>query len=166
MKPPRNDLLLALAVTVLAALEVLLNPSVTPKWAAAVTELPFAFALAWRRRFPILVVATVSLGLGLEASLGVPVNQPVVSLLVIVIAVFSVSVNEPLRRSVLGAAMILPGSLSGWSTSAVTRSSGSATSRSARSSSAGYGWRGGSFARGRGRQVNLRERPTVWSPSG
>jgi signal transduction histidine kinase len=109
VKPARNDLLLALGVMALAALEVLLNPSVTPKWAAAVTELPFALALAWRRRFPILVVAVVSLGLGLEASLGVPVNEPVVPLLVIVIAVFSVSVNEPLRRSVIGAAVILPG---------------------------------------------------------
>jgi signal transduction histidine kinase len=109
VKPARNDLLLALGVMALAALEVLLNPSVTPKWAAAVTELPFALALAWRRRFPILVVAVVSVGLGLEASLGVPVNEPVVPLLVIVIAVFSVSVNEPLRRSVIGAAVILPG---------------------------------------------------------
>ena len=77
-----------------------MNPSVTPKWAAAVTEFRSRLALAWRRRFPILVVAVVSLGLGLEASLGVPVNEPVVPLLVIVIAVFSVSVNEPLRRSV------------------------------------------------------------------
>ena len=109
MKPARNDLLLALGVMALAALEVLLNPSVTPKWAAAVTELPFALALAWRRRFPILVVAVVSLGLGLEASLGVPVNEPVVPLLVIVIAVYTVSAHEPLRRSVIGAAAILPG---------------------------------------------------------
>jgi signal transduction histidine kinase len=109
VKPARNDLLLAIGVMGLAALEVLLNPSVTPKWAAAVTELPFSLALAWRRRFPILVVAVVSLGLGLEASLGVPVNEPVVPLLVIVIAVFSVSVNEPLGRSVIGAAAILPG---------------------------------------------------------
>ncbi len=109
MKPARNDLVLALGVMALAALEVLLNPSVTPKWAAAVTELPFALALAWRRRFPILVVAVVSLGLGVEASLGVPVNEPVVPLLVIVIAVFSVSANESLRRSVLGAVVILPG---------------------------------------------------------
>ncbi|HTU31036.1 MAG TPA: histidine kinase [Solirubrobacteraceae bacterium] len=109
MKPSRNDSLLAVAVMFLAALEVLVNPGVAPKWAAAVTEMPFALALAWRGRLPVLVVALVSVGLGLEAALGVPPNEPVVPLLTVVIAVFSVSVSQPLRRSLIGAAVILPG---------------------------------------------------------
>lgn len=109
MKPARNDVLLALAVTALAGLEVWLNPSVQPKWAAAITEVPFSLTLAWRRKLPIAVVGIVGLGWGLEAALGVPVEQPVVPLLTIVVAVYSVAVNEPLRRALAGFAVLIPG---------------------------------------------------------
>ena len=49
MKPTRNDVVLALVVAALAALEVRFNRRRGAEWAALVTELPFALALAWRR---------------------------------------------------------------------------------------------------------------------
>jgi signal transduction histidine kinase len=66
-------------------------------------------ALAWRRVFPIACVLVVSLCVGLEASLGVPVNEPVVPLLGLVIALYSVAANEPLTRALIGFAMYVPG---------------------------------------------------------
>ncbi|MDQ6818147.1 MAG: sensor histidine kinase [Actinomycetota bacterium] len=109
MKPARSDALLAFGVVLLAAIEVGLNASVQPKWAAALTEFPLAIALAWRRTLPLVTAAVVSLGRGLEVSLGVPVDQPVVPLLVIVITLYSVAVNEPLVRAVAGFAVMVPG---------------------------------------------------------
>jgi signal transduction histidine kinase len=47
-------------------------------------------------------------GIGLEASLGVPVNEPVVPLLALVISLYSVAANEPLNRAILGFAMYIP----------------------------------------------------------
>ncbi len=109
MKPARNDLLLALGVTALAGLEIWLNSSIQPKWAALVTEVPLSLSLAWRRTLPLLVLAIVAVGTGLEWSLGVSVNQPLVPLLAIVIAMYSVAVNEPLRRAVLGFVLVNAG---------------------------------------------------------
>ncbi len=122
MRPPRRDVLLALAVCALALLEVALNPSIHPKSAALPTELLIGGALAWRRTVPLLCVLAVSIGTGLEASLGVPVNEPVVPLLALVIAFYSVADNEPLPRSLLAFAMFIPGFAV-----ALTHLSGSAT---------------------------------------
>ena len=109
MKPARNDVLLALGVMALAGLEIWLNASIQPKWVPLVTELPLALALAWRRRRPLLVLAIVSVATGLEWSLGVSVAQPLVPLLALVIAMYSVAVNEPLRRAVLGFVLVNAG---------------------------------------------------------
>ena len=76
MQPLRRDILLAAFVVACAAAEVALNPSIQPKGAAAATEILLGVALAWRRVFPIACVLVVSLCVGLEASLGVPVNEP------------------------------------------------------------------------------------------
>jgi signal transduction histidine kinase len=109
VKPARNDVLLALGVTLLAGLDVWLNGGVHPKWAAAATELPLSLSLVWRRRLPIVTVALVSLGHGLEVALGVPVDQPVVPLLALVIALYSLAANEPLARAVAGLVVVVPG---------------------------------------------------------
>ncbi|HZS23459.1 MAG TPA: histidine kinase [Gaiellaceae bacterium] len=108
MRPPRNDLLVALVVAALAALEVRFNGGVHPKWAGLVTELPFSLALAWRRRYPIAVVVALALGWGLEPALGVPPDQPVVPVLALVIALYSLAANAPVRRAFAGFALMLP----------------------------------------------------------
>lgn len=105
-------MLLALGVASLAALEVWLNSGVHPRWAAAVTEIPAGVAVAWRRRLPVATVAIASLALSVEVLLGVPVDQPIVPLLVLVISLYSVAVNEPLVRAVAGlGAMTAAGAL-------------------------------------------------------
>ena len=109
MRPPRNDVLLALVVATLAALEVLLNSGVEPKWAGLVTELPLALALAWRRTYPLVVAALLGLGMGLEPALGVPVDQPVVPLLGLVIVLYSLGRYRPLGRALAGFALAFAG---------------------------------------------------------
>jgi signal transduction histidine kinase len=109
VKPARSDVLLALGVALLAALEVRLNSGVEPKWAALVTEVPFALALMLRRQYPILCVAIVSVGVGLEPSLGVPPDQPVVPLLALVISLYSLGAYRAPKRAALGSLAIVPG---------------------------------------------------------
>jgi signal transduction histidine kinase len=99
--------LLAAGVTVLAVLDVALNTGVHPKWAAAVTEIPAAAVLLWRRRFPLVTTALVGIGLAAEAGLGVPGDQPVAPLLTLVIALYSLAAHEPLRRSATGLALAI-----------------------------------------------------------
>jgi len=109
MRPPRNDILLALAVAALAAFEVRFNSGVEPKWAGLVTELPFALALAWRRTFPLVACALLGVGMGLEPALGVPVDQPVVPVLGVVLALYAVARYQPLGRALLGFVLALAG---------------------------------------------------------
>jgi signal transduction histidine kinase len=105
--PRRKDVLLALGVAALAGLELWLNGGVRPLWAATSTEVPAALALAWRRRFPLVTVAFVAAALSAEVLLGVPVEQPVVPLVALVIALYSVAVREPLARAAAGLAALL-----------------------------------------------------------
>jgi signal transduction histidine kinase len=109
VRPPRNDVLLALAVAASAAIEIRFNGGVHPKWAALVTELPFSLALAWRRRLPLLAVLLLAVGWGLEPALGVPVDQPVVPLLALVIALYSLGRHLPLSRALAGFALAAAG---------------------------------------------------------
>ncbi|MDX6441018.1 MAG: hypothetical protein QOE43_747 [Gaiellaceae bacterium] len=102
LRPQKSDALLALAVGLLAVVEVWLNSGVHPRWAGTVTEIPAGLVLAWRRRLPVGTVAVVSLALSIEVLLGVPVDQPIVPLLVLVISLYSVAVNEPLVRALAG----------------------------------------------------------------
>jgi signal transduction histidine kinase len=101
------DLLLAVAVACLAVLELWLNPGVHPRWAAAVTEVPAAFLLAWRRRLPVSAAIGASVALSVEVALGVPVSEPIVPLLVLVVTLYSLAVNVPLDRAIAGLAAFL-----------------------------------------------------------
>jgi signal transduction histidine kinase len=108
----RNDVLLAAAVTALAALDIALNSGIQPKWAAAVTEIPGALALVGRRRLPLATVIAVSAAFTAEALLGVPSDQPVVPLLALVVVLYSVAAHELRFRALLGlGAAILAGAV-------------------------------------------------------
>ena len=116
MKPSRTDVLLGLLVFGVAVIvDGLANHGVEPKWAAAVTELPAALMIVWRRRRPLLTVAVVSLTVGLEAALGVPIDQPVAPTLALVICLYTVAFEEPLKLAVAGFLLIIPGlSVAAW----------------------------------------------------
>jgi signal transduction histidine kinase len=121
MRIPRSDIVLALVVAALAAAEVRFNHGVHPKWAGIATELPSALALTLRRRIPILAAALVAIGMALEPVLGVPIDQPVVPLLSLVIAFYSLGAYEPLRRSVVGFVVLVPaGVIASWQQSGGT----------------------------------------------
>lgn len=107
--PPRNDILLALGVAALACTEIALNHQLRPVGAAVPTELTLAVALAWRRAFPLLVVAVVGIDLSLETTLGVPVSQPLVPLVGIVVSVYALSAHSSLERALVGYAVITVG---------------------------------------------------------
>jgi signal transduction histidine kinase len=115
-RPSRADLVIvAVALLVVVVVDLVLNSGVRPRWAAVVTELPAAVMLLWRRRFPVATVAVVAVFTGLEAALGVPVDQPVAPLIFLVISLYTVAVETPLRRAVLGLLVVVPGlALSAW----------------------------------------------------
>jgi signal transduction histidine kinase len=105
VRPTRNDALLAAGAGALAVIDVVLNPGVHPTWAAAVTEIPVALMLAWRRRLPLATTVLVCVGFAAESVLGVPGNQPVMPLLSLVVALYTVAAHTPLRRAAAGFAV-------------------------------------------------------------
>jgi signal transduction histidine kinase len=108
MRPPRADLILAVALAAAGALEVRFNHGVEPKWAGLVTEVPFPLALAWRRRAPIAVAFAIAVEMALEPVLGVPLDQPVTPMAVLLIAFYSLGSYEPLGRSLAAFVGVLP----------------------------------------------------------
>jgi signal transduction histidine kinase len=108
VRPPRSDLILALAVSALGALEVAFNHGVQPKWAGLVTECPFPLALAWRRRLPVVAALAVSVQMALEPILGVPIDQPVVPIVALLVAFYSLGSYVPLRRSLVAFIGLVP----------------------------------------------------------
>ncbi|HEY8646027.1 MAG TPA: histidine kinase [Gaiellaceae bacterium] len=98
---------LATAVAASGLLEVWANAGIQPKSAAASCEVALGLALAWRRRFPLATTVAVSVAGTAEAVAGVPLQQPIVPLLVFVIAVYSLVTHAPRQRALLGAAVIL-----------------------------------------------------------
>ena len=107
--PQRNDVILAAAVAVLAAIEIGLNSAVSPTWVALPLELVVAASLAWRRRFPLAVTAAASAGMAVEALAGVPIQEPVVPLAVLTIAVYSLVVHADSSKVVTGLAIVAVG---------------------------------------------------------
>jgi signal transduction histidine kinase len=108
MRPPRTDVLLAVAIAAAGALEVRFNHGVEPKWAGLVTEVPFPLALAWRRRAPILVAVAIAFEMALEPVLGVPLDQPVTPIAALLIAFYSLGSYEPLGRSLAAFVGVIP----------------------------------------------------------
>ena len=107
--PQRNDVILAAAVAVLAAIEIGLNSAVSPTWVALPLELVVAASLAWRRSFPLAVTAAASAGMAVEALAGVPIQEPVVPLAVLTIAVYSLVVHADSSKVVTGLAIVAVG---------------------------------------------------------
>jgi signal transduction histidine kinase len=108
MRPPRTDVILALVVSALGALEVRFNHGVHPKWAGLVTEVPFPLALAWRRRLPVAAAVVTAVGVTLAPLLGVPIDQPVAPLLTLLVAFYSLGAYEGLRRALPTFILVLP----------------------------------------------------------
>jgi signal transduction histidine kinase len=102
----RSDLLLAVLVVVLALLEVSLNGAVRPRAAAVPTELVAALALLWKRRFPLATVCVVAGAAAAETALGVPISQPIVPLVALVISLWSLAAGESLARAILGLGVV------------------------------------------------------------
>jgi signal transduction histidine kinase len=93
----------------LGQLEVWLNSAIQPKAAAAGCELVLGLALAWRRVFPLATVIVVSLAASVEALAHVPLQEPLVPLLAVVIAVSSLVTYSTYERAVVGAIVALLG---------------------------------------------------------
>jgi signal transduction histidine kinase len=104
---PRSDLLLAAGVAVCAVAEIALNHALQPPTAAAATELSAAGALAWRRRAPLAATTVVAWALALEATLGVPLQQPLVPLMAIVVMAYSLGAYAGLERVLAGVAILV-----------------------------------------------------------
>ncbi len=90
----------------LVAVEQVLSAKVEPRWAAVPIELTVSASLAWRRRFPVAVTAIASAGLALESIAGVPIQEPLIPLATIVIAVYSLVVHAEPRRVAAGLAIV------------------------------------------------------------
>jgi signal transduction histidine kinase len=109
VRTARNDVLLAAGVSVLAAVEVALSSGVEPKWAAAITEIPAALALAGRRQFALATAVAVTIGFVAEAALGVPSDQPVVPLVTLVLALYFLATHAGTRRAATGLGVMVAG---------------------------------------------------------
>ena len=105
--PPRSDIAVAAGLVALTLFEVWLNPKIEPKAAAAATELVAATVIAWRRRLPLATAALVAVSLGLESVLGVPTSQPVIPLLTVIVAVYSVAAHSALDHAIVGGALVI-----------------------------------------------------------
>jgi signal transduction histidine kinase len=105
----RQDAALAACVVALGQLEVWLNGAIQPKAAAAACELILGIALAWRKASSLATVVVVSLAASVEAIAHVPLQEPLVPLLAVVIAVYSLVTYSSRERAVAGAAAALLG---------------------------------------------------------
>ena len=95
-------MLLVAALVVSIGLEQWLNPAVAPRWAAVPTELVVALALAWRRSYPLAVTVIAASGLAFMSVAGVPIQEPLIPLTTVIIAVYSLVVYAPSGRVFAG----------------------------------------------------------------
>jgi signal transduction histidine kinase len=103
----RIDVAVAAAVAGVAVAEVAANAAIVPKPAAAACELAMAIALVWRRRSALVVVTLVAVVQVIEAAAGVPLEQPLVPLLALVIALYALMTEAPGWQAASGAAVML-----------------------------------------------------------
>jgi signal transduction histidine kinase len=106
---PRVDILMAVGVLAAAILEVSANANLAPKGAALASELAMAVAIAWRRAAPLTVTVVIAMLLVGETLAGVPLQEPVVPLLSLVLAVFTVAAYASLARATAGMAVVVTG---------------------------------------------------------
>lgn len=103
VRPLPRDAVLAAGVVALGQIEVWANVHITPKPAAAVCEALLGTALAWRRRLPLAVMTLAAVAGTAEALAKVPLQEPLVPLLVYVIVVYSLVTYAPRDRALTGA---------------------------------------------------------------
>jgi signal transduction histidine kinase len=103
----RIDVAVAAAVAGVAVAEVAANAAIAPKPAAAACELAMAIALVWRRRSALVVVTLVAVVQVIEAAAGVPLEQPLVPLLALVIALYALMTEAPGWQAASGGAVML-----------------------------------------------------------
>ena len=104
--PPRNDVLVAVGFMTLAVVEVWLNHAVTPRWAALPIALVAAASLAWRREYPLAVTVVTSLAMALDSIAGVPIQEPIIPLVCLTVAAYSLVVHAPATRVLAGLAVL------------------------------------------------------------
>ena len=105
--PPWRDALVAVAVALIAVVEVLANPAIRPEPVALPVEVALGLALWWRHRQPLVAVGAVAVLQVLEAAAGVPLEQPIVPLLASAIAIYAVVARGSLRRGLLGLGLMI-----------------------------------------------------------
>jgi signal transduction histidine kinase len=98
-----RDAALAAGVVALGQVEVWANVHITPKPAAAACEAVLGAALAWRRRLPLAAMTVAAVAGTAEALAGVPLQEPLVPLLVYVIVVYSLVTYATRERALTGA---------------------------------------------------------------
>jgi len=108
-RPSVRDAALAAGVVVLGQVEVWGNSHIAPKPAAAVCEVVLGASLAWRRLFPLAVMTIAAVAGTAEALAKVPLQEPLVPLLVYVIVVYSLVTYAPTERALAGAVIGLAG---------------------------------------------------------
>jgi signal transduction histidine kinase len=108
--PPRLDLLLGVAVAVLALVEVTAD-GLTPYGASIPCALVQGGAVAWRRRVPLGAVVAATGAMFIQTAAGVSLHTPVMPIVVGLIVVYSVAEYERIERAAVGLAVALGGSL-------------------------------------------------------
>ena len=90
----------------LAVVEVWLNHAVTPRWAALPIALVAAASLAWRREYPLAVTVVTSLAMALDSIAGIPIQEPIIPLVCLTVAAYSLVVHAPATRVLAGLAVL------------------------------------------------------------
>lgn len=103
----RVDVAIAASVVGLGQLEIWLNGAIAPKLPATVCELVLGAVLVLRRQLPLLTVAIVSVAASGEAIAKVPLQQPLVPLVAMVVAIFTLVSRATRERAATGAVIAL-----------------------------------------------------------
>ena len=101
LRPPRVDVLVAVAFVALTIAETIFVDTTRPPLVHAAIAVPAMAALAWRRRFPLAIAATVVL-----ANFAINPEALFSTLLAIVLASFTVGAEAEPARARIGLALV------------------------------------------------------------
>lgn len=104
-----GDWLLAGALAAAGGIEAALRPELDPHLVTIPAALLSGLALGLRRSAPLLAAAPVSALLAAQSLAGIPVDEGLVFLVVLVVAVFSVAAHLPLQRAIAGLMLVIAG---------------------------------------------------------
>ena len=106
-RPPALDALLALGLATLVQLEIWGSDVTVPKTLAVPVALLMTLPLAWRRRFPLAVVAVVMGALAVQSVLDSSEQPPQTPFLALVAAVYSVAAYTDRTPALIGGGISL-----------------------------------------------------------